>query len=81
MIAAISGAGRLYRILVNNTALCSAPHEYGRFRDCHSKMGYNSDGAFFNGFMAEIIIGNAVPSAGDIANIRSYFNTKFGTSF
>jgi hypothetical protein len=80
MIAAISGAGD-YRILVNNGTLFSTGTNTVAFGTATRKMGYNSDGAFFNGFMAEIIIGNAVPSAGDIANIRSYFNTKFGTSF
>jgi hypothetical protein len=80
LIGVISGASD-YRVLVNNASLYSTATNTVAFGTATRTMGYNGSGAFFNGFMAEIIIGNAVPSAGDITNITSYVNTKFGTSF
>ena len=81
MLAAISGASD-YRFLVNDATLHSTATNTVGIGTGTRYMG-NSAGfaAIWGGLVAEVIVLNAVPSAGDIANIRSYFNTKFGTAF
>jgi hypothetical protein len=44
-------------------------------------IGATSASAYYGGLIAEVVIMNAVPSAGDIASLVAYVNTKYGTSF
>lgn len=81
LLAAISGSAD-YRFLVNNTSLFSTATNTVGFGTNTRKMGLNATGLeFLAGIIAEVIIMSAVPSAGDITNIVSYVNTKYGTSF
>lgn len=81
MLAAISGASD-YRFLVNNSTLFSTATNTVGFGTGTRQIGQNIVSAeLFSGLLAELIICNAVPNSTDISNIRSYFNTKFGTSF
>lgn len=81
MLAAIAGPSD-YRFLVNSSTLFSTAGSTIGFGTGTRTLGKQTGASFwFNGYVAEIIVTNAVPSSGDIASIRSYFNTKFGTSF
>jgi hypothetical protein len=81
MMAMISGSGD-YRCLINNATLFSTGTNTVGFNTTTRLMGSSPfGGATISGLVAEVIIGNAVPSSTDISNIRSYFNTKYGTSF
>jgi hypothetical protein len=80
LIGTIAGPGD-YRFLVNNTTLFSTAGSTIGFGTGTRNLGINNATDRLAGLVAEIIVTSAVPSAGDIANIVSYVNTKFGTAF
>jgi hypothetical protein len=80
MLAAISGAGD-YRCLVNNGTQFSTGVNAVGLGTATRIMGRNGGSAYLSGYIFEVLIGNAVPTAGEIANIRAYLNSQYATSF